>query len=209
VTLNRQVRVAVVYYSATGSVRRLAEALSEGAAKQGAQVRLLRCPETAPPEVVASRQQWLDNLAATDHVPAPSVDDLRWADVIAIGCPTRFGTLPSPIATFLERTGGLWFADELSDKCAGGFTSASTNHGGHESTLLALSHVFHHWGSIIVPAGYAGDTLRAAGNPYGVSAHARYGLVSPTEDELVVARAYGARLTSVSLALLAGREVPA
>jgi NAD(P)H dehydrogenase (quinone) len=207
VTLNRQVNVAVVYYSATGSVRRLAESLAEGAVKQGAEVRLLRCAETAPPDVVAARQQWQDNLAETEHRPAPTADDLWWADAIAIGCPTRFGTLPSPIATFLERTGGLWFADELADKCVGGFTSASTTHGGHESTLLAISHVFHHWGSIIVPAGYSGETLRAAGNPYGVSAHARYGLPGPTDEELNTARAYGARLTATTSVFLAGREV--
>lgn len=201
-----QVRLAVIFYSSTGTVRRLAEAMADGASKAGAEVRLLRCAETATPAVVDGRPEWQRNLADTDHLAAPTPDDLRWADAIAVGCPTRFGNLASPIACFLETVGGLWFGDELVDKCVGGFTSASTTHGGHESTLLALTHAFHHWGSIIVPAGYVGETLRAAGNPYGVSAYARYGQSAPRDEELDAARAYGVRLTAVAARYVAGRE---
>ncbi|MEU7755604.1 NAD(P)H:quinone oxidoreductase type IV [Micromonospora sp. NPDC049101] len=207
--LATQVKVAVVYYSASGTVRRLAEAMVDGAEKVGAEVRLLRAPETAPPEAIATRPDWQANLAETDHLPPPTPDDLRWADAIAIGCPTRFGNLATPISAFLEKAGGLWFGDELVDKCVGGFTSASTVHGGHESTLLALTHTFHHWAAIIVPPGYAGETLRGAGNPYGVSAYARYGQVAPRDDELDAARAYGARLATAAGHFVAGRQAAA
>ncbi|SDJ95730.1 NAD(P)H:quinone oxidoreductase [Nonomuraea jiangxiensis] len=203
------IRVAVIYYSATGTVRSLAEAMVEGARETGAEVRLLRATETAPAEAIASRPDWQANLAATDHLPAPTLDHLRWADAIAIGCPTRFGNLATPISSFLETTGGLWFSDELADKLVGGFTSVSTAHGGHESTLLALTHIFHHWGSIIVPAGYIGDTLRGAGNPYGVSAHASYGRAAPSAQELAAARAYGSRLATVAGRYAVSREVTA
>jgi multimeric flavodoxin WrbA len=39
-----------------------------------------------------------------------------------------------------------------------------------ESTILALSNVFYHWGSIIVPPGYTDPLIYSAGgNPYGAS----------------------------------------
>jgi NAD(P)H dehydrogenase (quinone) len=44
--------IAVVYYSATGNVHAIAEALAKGAAGEGAEVRLRRVVETAPDRVV-------------------------------------------------------------------------------------------------------------------------------------------------------------
>jgi NAD(P)H dehydrogenase (quinone) len=41
----RPARVAVVYYSATGNVHALARAVSEGAAREGAEVRLRHVAE--------------------------------------------------------------------------------------------------------------------------------------------------------------------
>jgi len=195
------VRTLVTYYSSGGTTRRLAEAVAEGAEKAVAEVRLRRFPETAPAAAIESRPDWKENLEATDHREPPSHDDLRWADAVLIGSPTRYGNLASPVIQFLETTGPLWFADELVDKVAGGFASVGTSHGGHESTLLALSHVFHHWGAIYVPPGYAGQELRAVGNPYGASALASIDQPGPSEAELAAARAYGARVTEVAARL--------
>jgi NAD(P)H dehydrogenase (quinone) len=200
------INVLVAYYSTGGTTRRLAEAVAEGAEKVGGEVRLRRAKETAPPEAVASRPDWLANLAATDHIEPPTHDDLRWADAILVGSPTRYGNLASPITQFLETTGPLWFADELADKVAGGFASVGTTHGGHESTLLALSHVFHHWGAIYVSPGYLGEAMRAVGNPYGVSALASIGRPGPSEEELTAARAYGARVTEVARRFVLGGQ---
>ena len=198
------INALVAYYSATGTVRRLAEAIAEGAEKAGADVRLRRAEEIAPPAVVANRPEWQANLEATAHLAAPTHDDLRWAEAILLGAPTRFGNLPSPLTAFLETTGPLWFGAELADKVAGGFTSAGSAHGGHESTLLALSHVFHHWGAIYVPAGYVGAELTAVGNPYGISARAAHDQPGPSEVELSAARAYGARVVGVAARLRRG-----
>ena len=46
------VNVAVIYYSATGTVHALAQAAAEGAEKAGANVRLRKVAETAPPEAI-------------------------------------------------------------------------------------------------------------------------------------------------------------
>jgi NAD(P)H dehydrogenase (quinone) len=45
---------------------------------------------------------------------------------------------------------------------ASAFTASQTAHGGQEATLLALNHVFCHWGGITVPPGDV--TLGAAGH---------------------------------------------
>lgn len=200
------VTVLVLYYSAAGTTRRLAEAVAEGAEKAGAEVSLRRAAETAPAEAIASRREWQENLEESAHIEPPTLDDLRRADAVLIGSPTRYGNLATPITSFLETTGPLWFADELANKVTGGFVSVGTLHGGHESTLLALSHLFHHWGAIYVPPGYVGETLRGAGNPYGVSALASLGMPGPSDAELTAASAYGERVAVITQQLVTGRE---
>ena len=49
-----------------------------------------------------------------------------------------------------------------------GFTSSKTEHGGQESTLLALYNTIHHFGGLIVSPGYTDPVKFEDGNPYGV-----------------------------------------
>jgi NAD(P)H dehydrogenase (quinone) len=62
------VTVAIVYYSATGTVHALAEAVAEGAEKAGATVRLRKVHETAPPSAISARPEW----ANTSRTPRTS-----------------------------------------------------------------------------------------------------------------------------------------
>src|SRR5919198_5814878 len=75
--------VAVIYYSSTGNVHALATALAEGAADAGAEVRLRRVAELAPPEAIDSNPAWRAHADATVAIPEASHDDLRWADAYA------------------------------------------------------------------------------------------------------------------------------
>jgi NAD(P)H dehydrogenase (quinone) len=69
------VNVAIIYYSATGTVHALAQAAAEGAEKAGAQVRLRKVAETAPQEAVEANPAWSAHIQDTaDSVP-PSHDD--------------------------------------------------------------------------------------------------------------------------------------
>jgi NAD(P)H dehydrogenase (quinone) len=197
------VRTADIYYSATGTVHRLAEAAARAAADAGAVVRLRRVAELAPREVIAARPEWAAHVDATAHIPAAELDDLRWADVVLFGTPTRYGNVAAQLKQFLDTTGPLWMAGELADKVIGAFTSASSAHGGHETTLLALYNTMHHWGSIIVPAGYAGAELLANGNPYGVSTLAAYGSTGPDESALAAVQAYARRVVRVGATIAA------
>src|SRR5689334_4378480 len=148
----------------------MAHALAEGALQRGAEVRVRRAPETAPPDAIATNPRWqayVDDVAPT--VEEVAMDDLEWADGLAFGSPTRFGGPTAQLKNVLDATGGLWFRGLLQDKVATGFTSASTGHGGLESTILALNNVFYHWGSIVLPTGYTAPIFHEHGNPYGAS----------------------------------------
>ena len=199
-------KVAVIYYSATGNVHALAEAVAEGAAAEGADVRLRRVAELAPLEAIESNPAWLQHVEATASVDLATIDDIRWADALAFGSPTRFGNVSAQLKQFLDGTGPLWAAGELADKVATGFTSAGNTHGGNESTLLALYNTLHHWGAIVVAPGYTDQSVTAAGgNPYGTSHAAREG--PPGDETLAAARYQGRRITRVAAALAAQRRL--
>jgi NAD(P)H dehydrogenase (quinone) len=198
-------KVAVIYYSATGNVHALAEAVAEGAASGGADVRLRRVAELAPDDAIDSNPAWRKHVEASASVELATHDDIRWADALAFGTPTRFGNVSAQLKQFLDGTGPLWAAGELADKVATGFTGAGNPHGGQESTLLALYNTMHHWGAIVVAPGYTDQSVYAAGgNPYGTSHTANQGL--PNDEELAAARYQGRRLTRVATALAADRN---
>lgn len=196
---SRAPRVVVVYYSATGNVAALAHALGDGASSQGADVRVRRVAETAPAEAIDANPKWRAFVDAPGD-PLAELADLEWADAIALGSPTRFGGPASQLKAFLDTTGGLWFSGVLATKVCTSFTSASTMHGGLESTILALNNHCYHWGSLVMPLGYADRHVsRVTGNPYGASFVSRGG-AAPDDDALEAARLQGARLARVAAA---------
>jgi NAD(P)H dehydrogenase (quinone) len=200
------VKVAVIYYSATGTVHELAKAVQEGAEKAGAEVRLRRVAELAPDAAIDANPAWRAHVDATaDTVPLATLDDLTWADAYAFGSPTRFGNIAAQLKQFLDTTTGLWYQGKLAGKAATAFTSASNKHGGNESTILALYNTMYHWGAIIVPPGYTDPVIYAAGgNPYGTAHHSRE---NPVGDVVLAAARYqGQRLATIATRLADDRE---
>lgn len=164
------VKVAVIYYSAMGHNYRLAQAAAEAAKEAGAEVRLLRVPELAPPAAIASNPAWKAHHDATQDVPVASLDDLDWADAYIFNVPTRYGGIPAQMKQFLDSTGPLWAQNKLSNKVVTAMSSAANDHGGQEATILSLYTVMYHWGAIVVTPGYTDPASRdAGGNPYGTS----------------------------------------
>jgi NAD(P)H dehydrogenase (quinone) len=198
-------RISVIYYSSTGNVASLAHALADSARDNGAEVRVRRVHESAPAEAIASNprwQEWVDSC--TDEYA--SLEDLEWADAIALGSPTRFGGPAAQLKSFLDTTGGLWFKGVLATKVGTSFTSSSTQHGGLESTILAINNIFYHWGSLVMPLGYAHEHVaRVSGNPYGSSFVSRKG-AAPDDDALTAARVQGERLAIITSDLIIGRN---
>jgi NAD(P)H dehydrogenase (quinone) len=198
------VKVAVIYYSATGNVYKLARAVEEGAKEAGAEVRFRKVHELAPEEAVKSNEGWSAHALETQDVPEADVNDLDWADAYILGTPTRFGNVSAQLKQFIDTTGGLWFQGKLANKVGSAFTSAQNPHGGQETTITTLFNVFAHWGSVIVPPGYTDPLLfEAGGNPYGTSSTSHED--GPNDQELAAARYQGRRVAEMAQLLTAAR----
>lgn len=206
--------ILVVYYSSYGHTYQLAQAVMEGALSvRGAEVRLRRIPEleearralSTQPTYVQAQDQQADVAEATH-------DDLRWADGIAWGIPTRYGNMPAQVKQFIDTTGALWARGELEDKATGIFTSTATVHGGQESTVLTSLVPLLHLGMIFVGTPYGQNpqilTIDGiGGSPYGPGTLAGGdGSRQPTGAELVTARNLGSRLARVAARLRGLRE---
>ncbi|MFI1161092.1 NAD(P)H:quinone oxidoreductase [Streptomyces sioyaensis] len=163
------VKVAVIYYSSTGTVAELARRIADAAEHAGADVRLRRTAELAPQTAIDANPAWAANAAATADIMEATHEDVLWADAVIFGSPTRFGNVTSQLKQYLDTMGGLWQQGRLADKVYSGFTASATKHGGQESTLLALYHTIHHFGGILVTPGYTDPAKYSDGNPYGTS----------------------------------------
>ncbi|USK31833.1 NAD(P)H:quinone oxidoreductase [Bacillus sp. F19] len=164
------VKLAVIYYSSTGTNHKLAAWAEAGAKEAGAEVKVLKVPELAPQSAIDSNPAWKAHLEATKDVPEVTLNDLEWADAIIFSVPTRFGNVPAQMKQFLDTTGGLWFQGKLANKVVSAMASASNPHGGQEATILSLYTTMYHWGAIVAAPGYTDQSLfEAGGNPYGTS----------------------------------------
>ena len=163
-------KIAVIYYSTYGHNHQMAQVAAEAAREAGAEVRLRKVRETAPPEVVEAQDAWKAQKERESDVEVASDDDMTWADGYLISSPTRYGGAASQMRAFIDTLGPLWQQGKLADKTFTAMTSAQNPHGGQETTLQTLYITAMHWGCILVPPGYADDAVFAAGgNPYGTS----------------------------------------
>ncbi|MGE5469924.1 MAG: NAD(P)H:quinone oxidoreductase [Bacteroidota bacterium] len=185
-------KVLVLYYSSYGHIETMAQAVAEGVRSAGATADIKRVPETVPNEIAAQAHFKLDQAA-----PVATVAELESYDAIVIGCPTRFGRMPSQMASFLDQAGSLWARGALHGKVGGAFTSTATQHGGQEVTLFSVITNLLHFGMIIVglPYSHQGQmTLDeiVGGSPYGATTIAGgQGQRQPSTIELEGARFQG------------------
>ncbi|MFE0377030.1 NAD(P)H:quinone oxidoreductase [Streptomyces inhibens] len=163
------VKVAVIYYSSTGTIAELAQLIADAAEHAGADVRLRRTAELAPQTAIDANPAWAANAKATADILEATHEDMLWADAVIFGTPTRFGNVTSQLKQYLDMLGGLWQQGRLADKVYSGFTASATPHGGQESTLLALYNTVHHFGGILIAPGYTDPAKFTDGNPYGTS----------------------------------------
>lgn len=164
------IKLAVIYYSSTGTNYQLAKWAEEGAKEAGAEVKVLKVRELAPQSAIDSNPAWKAHVEATKEVPEATLEDLEWADAIIFSVPTRFGNVPSQMKQFLDTTGGLWANGKLINKVVSAMSSASNSHGGQEATILSLYTTMFHWGAIVAAPGYTdASAFTSGGNPYGTS----------------------------------------
>ncbi|MCP2313358.1 MULTISPECIES: flavodoxin family protein [Kitasatospora] len=194
-------KIAVIYYSSTGNVARLAEAAAAAAEKAGAEVRLRRIADPAQETVVPGTEAAV--AALREHnatVPEVELDDLAWADGILVGSPVRFGLPAAAVSRFIDTTAPLSIPGHLANKAVSAFTSGSAPHGGHETTILALHNAFCHWGSLILGNGSTDPVLFKPnnGNPYGSSAVSRNRPGNVHEENLAAVEFQARRVVQVA-----------
>ncbi len=200
------VKVAIIYYSATGSVHDMAITAEEAAQATGAEVRLRKVAELAPPEAIEANGAWAAHAKATAHVDLATPDDVDWADVVVFGTPTRYGNVAAQLKQFIDSLGPLWAKGKLADKVYVGFVSTATKRGGQETTLLALYNSVYHFGGILVPPGYTDPAVKFNdGNPYGASHISTQGAFPVAEEERAAVSHMVTRAITVAGWLQAGR----
>lgn len=198
--------VLVIFYSSYGHIHRMAGAVSEGAeGVEGTEVRVRRIPELEPARrAMSSQSPYVQAQEAMGDIPEAAHDDLRWADGIIWGTPTRYGSMTAQMKQFIDTTGSLWQNGELEDKATGIFTSTATIHGGQESTILTSLVPLLHLGMVFVGTPYGQNpqimtTDGIGGSPYGPATLAGGdGSRQPVEAELITARNLGSRVAKVA-----------
>lgn len=184
----------VLYYSRTGGTANLARHIARGARNAGMDARLRTVPAVA---VTTERTQ---PPVPEEGAVYCTKEDLAGCAALALGSPTRFGNMASPLKHFIDGTSDLWMSRALEGKPAGVFCSSASLHGGQESTLLTMMVPLLHHGMIITGVPYSVGELnstRSGGSPYGATHFGPDG-ATLSDDETAVAEALGTRLASIA-----------
>ncbi|MCU0285273.1 MAG: NAD(P)H:quinone oxidoreductase [Acidobacteria bacterium] len=201
-------KIYIVYYSMYGHIHRMAAAVAEGVQEvPGAEPVLKRVPETLSEEILKKMGAW-EIQKTMQHIPICTTGELKNADGIIFGSPTRFGNMCGQMRQFLDATGGLWVQGSLVGKIGSVFSSSNTQHGGQESTILTFHTFMFHQGMIVagLPYSFKGQSRMdeiTGCSPYGASTIAgEKGERLPSENELAGARFQGNYVTSIAKKLV-------
>jgi len=210
-TMDPSANIVIPFYSSYGTTHRLAQAVRDGASDlPGSTVRLRRIPELPSAKDAMSGQDAYEAAQANmADIPQVEHDDLRWADGIIWGTPTRFGNMAAQVKQFIDTLGGMWFEGELEGKATGMFVSTGSIHGGHETTILTSLVPLLHLGMVFVGVRYSTNdqmmtTDGVGGSPYGASTmprEERDDVEAPVPAEQETARSLGQRVTQVAARL--------
>jgi NAD(P)H dehydrogenase (quinone) len=203
-------KILVVYYSMYGHVLKMARAVEEGARSAGGvEVDLRRVQEFAKTEKEIQKHKhavavWEEHR----DTPVCTLDDLRNADGVIFGSPTRYGNMIAQMKRLIDSTAELWMKGDLEGKPAGVFTSTASTHGGQETTLLTMMVPLFHLGMIMVGVPYSTPgmlhTEGRGGTPYGASTLAGpSNELEPKPEDLDIARVLGRRVAEVTKKLRA------
>ncbi|HYD77586.1 flavodoxin family protein [Ramlibacter sp.] len=174
-------RLALVYHSAHGHTRHIAEHVAAGAA--------------------ALRATDVQLLKVEDLAGAP--EQLLGFDGFIFGSPTYLGGVSGPFKSFMDSTGRMWRSQQLQGRLACGFTVSSLPAGDKQSTLtsmfvFAMQHGLVWVGNPILPEQHQGVPYEQAANRLGSwsGLMAQAGHSAPADDfvpgDIRTARLFGA-----------------
>ena len=185
----------ILFYSAGGSVRNIAHAIADGAESEGIKVKIRTVAK-----VSAVTEKTESEIPSKDEIYCTK-EDLINCSGLALGSPTRFGSMASPLKHFLDATGDLWATNALENIPGIAFTSTGSMHGGQETTLFNLLTYMLHHGMIVHGSPYSikelGET-KSGGTPYGPSHVESFNNANTlTPDEYEISKKTGSRLASL------------
>ena len=185
----------ILFYSASGSVKNLAHAIADGAEEQNLNVKLRTVPK------ISAQNKKIDPEIPESGEIYCSKEDLINCSGLALGSPTRFGSMAAPLKYFLDSTGDLWSTNALEDKPGIAFTSTGSMHGGQEITLFNLHAFMLHHGMLISGVPYSFEELnktKSGGTPYGASHVENFNSSNElSRDEYEIAKKSGTRLAKL------------
>ena len=185
----------ILFYSASGSVKNLAHAIADGAEEQNLNVKLRTVPK------ISAQNKKIDPEIPESGEIYCSKEDLINCSGLALGSPTRFGSMAAPLKYFLDSTGDLWSTNALEDKPGIAFTSTGSMHGGQEITLFNLHTFMLHHGMLISGVPYSFQELnktKSGGTPYGASHVENFNSSNElSRDEYEIAKKSGTRLAKL------------
>lgn len=203
-------KILIVYYSLYGHTYALARAVEKGVSSvNGAEPVLRRVQEFDSVLKATAQSEHANALREqTKSIPVCTVDDLRQAQAVVFGSPTRYGNMTAQMKLLIDSTAELWLKGEMEGKPAGVFTSTASTHGGQETTLLTMMVPLLHLGMVIVGLPYSLEgmihTEGRGSSPYGASAVAGpRGELQPRAEDLRLAEALGKRVAEFTLKLRA------
>ena len=185
----------VLFYSASGSVKNLAHAIADGAENESMDIKIRTVPKVSP-----SIEKSDPDIPNSGEIYCTK-EDLINCSGLALGSPTRFGSMAAPLKYFLDTTGDLWATNALENKPGIAFTSTGSMHGGQEVTIFNLITFMLHHGMIISGTPYSFTNLnktKSGGTPYGASHVENFNSSNElTKDEYEIAKNSGARLAQL------------
>jgi NAD(P)H dehydrogenase (quinone) len=201
-------KILMVYYSMYGHVLQLAQAVAEGVRSVPEAEVVLRRVADLPfnqPKLQES-QHAQATLELQKDIPIVTLEDLKSADGILFGTPTRFGNMASQMKALFDQLVELWLQGTLEGKPAGIFASTATTHGGQETTALTMMVPLLHLGMLIVGVPYSTPgmlhTEGRGGTPYAATTVAGgRNELTPAPEDLEIAKALGARVAGIAAKL--------
>lgn len=172
--------ILVLYYSRHGAVREMALQVARGIEAEGLEARIRTVPSVSP------TTEAVEPGVPEEGAVYVTLDDLKNCAGLALGSPTRFGTMAAPMKYFIDQASSLWLSGVLVNKPAIVFSSSASLHGGQEATCLNLMVPLLHLGFVILGVPYTEPDLNkttTGGTPYGPSHHAGINNQNPLSDE--------------------------
>ena len=184
--------ISIVYYSASGHTKQVAEAVEDGAKSLGVEVKMLRI---VGEDIYNGRWKNEEIIAS-----------LNTSDAIVFGTPTYMGGYSAQFKAFIDGCGGIWFQQGWKNKLAAAFTHSQGLSGDKLNTLTglminAMQHSMIWVGTGVLPGGSTPDKINRLGSYLGAMAQSNADQPNIGQGDREAAVFLGRRVAETALRL--------